>query len=433
MLDSLSNKMLALSTMTLLFVLVVLVAFFQIQSEQESTQVEINYLVDLQLDVDSLKGELWNYKQKGNSLASGKLNEIQDSIAQQLREKDAVLGIQLDDVQVMNESLQRLIKYEKQRYLSDLNNNVVGDRTSFKVSGVLYSRYSSIAQSMTEELAAIHKTVVKLHKEKLQSLIFAAAFWLVVFAIIVSAIAWLVLYRFRTDSNAIKEAMIALSRGELDTKVQCKKMDSEFKIMADFFNQMSESLRLSTVTRQELEDEVARQTCQLKHKQEQLLFLAEHDPLTNLLNRRAFDNKLDRAIQDAERKGSKLALLFIDLDDFKIVNDQFGHDAGDHVLVQVARRLEECSEGNDFVARFGGDEFVICTESANEFHHVLLKVENVLSMVARSIAFEKQALKVGASIGVSRFPDQSRCKEDLIVLADEAMYQHKQSKDTRVS
>ena len=171
----------------------------------------------------------------------------------------------------------------------------------------------------------------------------------------------------------------------------------------------------------------------MKHKQEQLLFLAEHDPLTNLLNRRAFDNKLDRAIQDAERKGSKLALLFIDLDDFKIVNDQFGHDAGDHVLVQVARRLEECSEGNDFVARFGGDEFVICTESANEFHHVLLKVENVLSMVARSIEFEKQALKVGASIGVSRFPDQSRCKEDLIVLADEAMYQHKQSKDTRVS
>ncbi|MCY9844510.1 diguanylate cyclase domain-containing protein [Vibrio caribbeanicus] len=433
MLDSLSNKMLALSTMTLLFVLVVLVAFFQIQSEQESTQVEINYLVDLQLDVDSLKGELWNYKQKGNSLASGKLNEIQDSIAQQLREKDAVLGIQLDDVQVMNESLQRLIKYEKQRYLSGLNNNVVGDRTSFKVSGILYSRYSSIAQSMTEELAAIHKTVVKLHKEKLQSLIFAAAFWLVVFAIIVSAIAWLVLYRFKTDSNAIKEAMIALSRGELDTKVQCEKMDSEFKIMADFFNQMSESLRLSTVTRQELEDEVARQTCQLKHKQEQLLFLAEHDPLTNLLNRRAFDNKLDRAIQDAERKGSKLALLFVDLDDFKIVNDQFGHDAGDHVLVQVARRLEECSEGNDFVARFGGDEFVICTESANEFHHVLLKVENVLSMVARSIEFEKQALKVGASIGVSRFPDQSRCKEDLIVLADEAMYQHKQSKDTRVS
>ena len=433
MLDSLSNKMLALSTITLMFVMVVLVSFFQIQSEQESTQTEINYLVDLQLTVDSLKGELWNYKEKGNSHASGSLKEIQNSIAQQLKEKDTVLGIQLDSVQAMNESLQRLIDYEEKRYLSNLKNNFITDGSSFEVSGILYSRYSSIAQSMTEELAAIHKTVVKSHKEKLQSLMYAAAFWLIVFAIIVSVIAWLVLLRFKTDSDAIKEAMIALSQGELDTKVQCKKMDSEFKIMADFFNQMSESLRVSTVTRQELEDEVAQQTYQLKHKQEQLLFLAEHDPLTNLLNRRAFDSQLERAIKNAERKHTKLALLFIDLDDFKVINDQFGHDAGDHVLVEVARRLEKCSEGNDFVARFGGDEFIICTESASEFHHVLLKVENVLSIVARTIHFEKQALKVGASIGVSRFPDQSRCKDDLIVLADEAMYQHKQSKDTRVS
>lgn len=125
---------------------------------------------------------------------------------------------------------------------------------------------------------------------------------------------------------------------------------------------MTVSLCRSTVTRKELEEEVLRQTRQLKHKQEQLLFLSEHDPLTNLMNRRAFDKQLENAMIKANRSGCKLALLFIDLDEFKQVNDTYGHDAGDVVLVNIAQRLEESVRESDFVGRLGGDEFVICLD-----------------------------------------------------------------------
>ncbi|MEF1289726.1 GGDEF domain-containing protein, partial [Vibrio sp. M260118] len=185
----------------------------------------------------------------------------------------------------------------------------------------------------------------------------------------------------------------------------------------------------STVTKQELENEITRQTKQLKHKQEQLLFLSEHDPLTNLLNRRAFDKQLDQSITKARRSGHKLAILFIDLDDFKEVNDSYGHDAGDHVLVQVAKRLTGCVRESDIVGRIGGDEFVVCLDLLDTLEGVPRKIDQLSTAISAPLEFDGRTLNVGSSIGIACYPDQGITKDDLLCIADKAMYVQKECKD----
>ena len=123
-----------------------------------------------------------------------------------------------------------------------------------------------------------------------------------------------------------------------------------------------------------------------------------------------------------------MALLFIDLDDFKEINDTYGHDAGDFVLIKVAERLVECVRESDFVGRLGGDEFVVCLDLLNDFDIVPMKVEQIKSAINEPIVFDERNLKVGASVGVSQFPDHTKNKEALVCLADEAMYLSKRSK-----
>jgi diguanylate cyclase (GGDEF)-like protein len=288
-----------------------------------------------------------------------------------------------------------------------------------------------IIQNMTEELAYVHQAVLNRNADILKSVMSTAAAWLIICSILVSVTAWLILFRFKSGAEAMKTAILGLAKGQLDTKVEAVKMDSEFRVIASFFNQMTVSLRHSTVTKKELEEEVLRQTQQLKHKQEQLIFLSEHDPLTNLVNRRAFDKQLESAIVKANRTECKLALLFIDLDDFKCINDTYGHDAGDFVLIQVAERLSKCIRESDFVGRLGGDEFVICLDLLNDFNIVSSKVAQIEQAIREPIIFHERTLQVGASIGVSHFPDHTKNKDALICLADEAMYNAKKIKDAR--
>lgn len=220
----------------------------------------------------------------------------------------------------------------------------------------------------------------------------------------------------------MKKAILDLASGQLDTKVENVKMDSEFRVISRFFNQMTASLRQSTVTKQELEEEVKRQTMQLHKKQQQLLFLSEHDPLTNLMNRRAFDKQLESALIKANRTERKLALLFLDLNDFKQVNDTYGHNAGDMVLTAVAQRLTDCIRESDFVGRLGGDEFVVCLDLLTSFDVVKQKVEQIKKLVNQPIYYDERYLQVSVSVGISRYPDDSKNKDTLMSIADEAMY-----------
>lgn len=153
--------------------------------------------------------------------------------------------------------------------------------------------------------------------------------------------------------------------------------------------------------------------------------LANHDPLTGLPNRRLFFARTDGALDHARRIGQPLALLFIDLDGFKPVNDRFGHDAGDQVLRVTAERLAGCLRSSDLVARIGGDEFTVLLEGAGSVADVERIAGKLIHALSAEITLGRRTLSVGASIGIALFPRDADDAQDLLKAADDALYRAK--------
>lgn len=163
--------------------------------------------------------------------------------------------------------------------------------------------------------------------------------------------------------------------------------------------------------------------------------LAHHDALTGLPNRLVFEEQLDRALERARRAGTRIALVFIDLNGFKAINDRFGHAAGDQVLQHMARRLREALRGSDSVARLGGDEFVAILESLSlersPHDEARAVAGKLLAALTPPVLLEQGPQQVGASLGIAMFPDHAQSKDRLIHLADLAMYEAKRSGDNQ--
>ncbi len=159
----------------------------------------------------------------------------------------------------------------------------------------------------------------------------------------------------------------------------------------------------------------------LKEAEEEIRRLAHHDALTGLPNLRLFNDHIFRAIARAKRRDYQVAVLFIDLDDFKEVNDDLGHEAGDVVLVEVSKRLLACVREVDLVARTGGDEFLVMLENV-ERKRVEEIGQRIVESVRQPIAIEDETVAVGASIGAAFYPQDGEEARTLIKAADQAMY-----------
>jgi diguanylate cyclase (GGDEF)-like protein/PAS domain S-box-containing protein len=159
--------------------------------------------------------------------------------------------------------------------------------------------------------------------------------------------------------------------------------------------------------------------------QEQLQRQANHDLLTGLPNRTLLRDRLEQALIRAARLGYYLPLVFIDLDNFKFINDGLGHAAGDQLLVEIAQRLSACVRGSDTVARLGGDEFVLVLNDHYRVSTVISQLERVLKEIHRPITLYGRDFQVGASLGVAMFPDDGEEAQDLLKRADIAMYEAK--------
>jgi len=166
---------------------------------------------------------------------------------------------------------------------------------------------------------------------------------------------------------------------------------------------------------------------QRKRAQEQILHLANHDPLTGLTNRALGRDRLMLALARARRNGSRAAVLFIDLDGFKAINDSLGHAMGDALLAELARRLSAGVRESDTVARYGGDEFLFVLFDIADDHAAERVAEMLLATVSRPLSLQGREISVGASIGIAVFPDHGDSPEDLLSAADGAMYTAKQS------
>jgi diguanylate cyclase (GGDEF)-like protein/PAS domain S-box-containing protein len=156
---------------------------------------------------------------------------------------------------------------------------------------------------------------------------------------------------------------------------------------------------------------------------EQLIWeQANFDSLTGLPNRRMFQDRLGRAIKKSKRSGLSLALLFLDLDNFKEVNDTLGHDMGDRLLQQTAARLKGCVRETDIIARLGGDEFTIVVSDLKDAEHVGTIAQKILRKLSEPFALDNEVAYVSASIGITLYPTDASDAEGLLKSADQAMY-----------
>lgn len=164
-----------------------------------------------------------------------------------------------------------------------------------------------------------------------------------------------------------------------------------------------------------------------KRYRDQLEFQANHDPLTRLPNRNLLRDRLSQAQAMAEREGGSVALAFVDLDNFKVINDSLGHGIGDRLLVTIARRLKMCLRSVDTVARYGGDEFVLILHQLGPPELLGRVLERILQDIAEPIQIDGHELTVSCSIGVSMLPGDGTDLETLLQNADVAMYSAKAS------
>ena len=169
-----------------------------------------------------------------------------------------------------------------------------------------------------------------------------------------------------------------------------------------------------------------------KQMHERLEHMAQYDQLTHLPNRQLFLDRLKTALARARRDQSLLSLLFLDLDDFKQVNDTLGHAMGDLLLQRVAQRLLECVRGSDTVARLGGDEFVVLLEGGHAREHAAAAADKILAAFGQPFDLEGIRLSIQPSIGVAIYPEHGGEEHRLLGHADEAMYLSKKSGGNQV-
>lgn len=215
--------------------------------------------------------------------------------------------------------------------------------------------------------------------------------------------------------NSLGQAAEAIGSGQFPLRLNIRRTD-EIGHLAHAFKNMSEKLQ---------------------HSSAQIRHLAYHDSLTGLPNRRMFLDYVERALSYARRHNKSFALLFLDLDNFKQVNDTLGHDAGDQLLREVAERLTTCIRAEDYiargetdvgntVARLGGDEFIILIPNISSSYQAAKVAERIVNALLKPIFLRQKAFYVGTSIGITVYPDDGADVDSLVKNADIAMYRAKQ-------
>jgi len=175
----------------------------------------------------------------------------------------------------------------------------------------------------------------------------------------------------------------------------------------------------------ELERQVASQTAELRERERQLEQMAYFDALTGLPNRRMFTEDFNRVSALMRRQQGKLALLLIDLDRFKQVNDTLGHDAGDALLIETARRLKATTRESDYVFRLGGDEFAILLVDVLEPSSIEIRCRKMIGAFQEAASFNGAQILTSLSIGIATFPTDGETLEELYKVADLALYESK--------
>jgi diguanylate cyclase (GGDEF)-like protein len=213
--------------------------------------------------------------------------------------------------------------------------------------------------------------------------------------------------------------------GPLNTMVGAINRFSKEHVISTLPLTRKDELGLLSRSFHDMQTQIMAHLSELDEHRKALDHLARHDTLTGLPNRRMFFDRLEHAIASSRRSGKNLAVLFVDLDGFKEINDTFGHAVGDKVLINVAILLKSSVREVDTVARLGGDEFVILIDMIDDTKHVTTIVQKLHNLFQRAIQIDGRELYVHASIGAGIFPRDGKDADELMLKADQAMYNSK--------
>ncbi|WGW01655.1 diguanylate cyclase [Vibrio sp. YMD68] len=427
MMNSILHKLSFLAVSAFLLVVLVTASLLNIRDKHQLGDSQLKTILEIQLRVDMLRSQLWVFLQHGDQESLEEVYIAQQNLAKNLSQK-MDFPASINNLKRMNHSLAVLLRQEINLYsFSTSLSNTTNSSPSPNEEAILllHSRYNMIVQTMEEELFHLQTNVLRTHSAHNEKSIVKTALILLFFSIMVAVLALLILKQFRIGSNVIKSGIYKLSAGDFSSRIAQPKLDEEFAIIVDFFNEMKGSLQEHTVTKDQLEKEIKLKTSTLRKQTDQLQYLSERDSLTGVLNRRAFHVSLEKAMSEASKSETKIAIIFIDLDKFKLVNDTKGHLAGDKVLLTYASRLKEASRPTDIIGRLGGDEFAVCLTSLSNTHQVESTLQALLTELDKPIALDDEDVFVNSSIGVSIYPTESESLDELLDLADKAMYQAK--------
>ncbi len=226
--------------------------------------------------------------------------------------------------------------------------------------------------------------------------------------------------------NAVlKEELVAqLPLEEIqDALAQNKDIEDKVQECAEDLHVVNAALTEEIAERKKLEQQLA----EAEAEEEKNRYLAYHDVTTGLANRALFNDRMEQALAQAERHNRSLAVMFIDLNKFKSINDTYGHDIGDKVLQTVGGRLQTCVRDEDTISRLGGDEFLCLLLEVKEEADIAHIAELMIAGVSETCDFADVRLAVSASIGIAIYPQDATTTEALIKNADVAMYKAKQN------
>jgi diguanylate cyclase (GGDEF)-like protein len=225
----------------------------------------------------------------------------------------------------------------------------------------------------------------------------------------------------RDEAADLREEVTMLREKALHAQEEAASAKAALSALTDAqLREANEHLVVATVRAQTMTETAEQATAQMSH-------MAEHDFLTDLPNRALLTDRLAQSIALAQRHGTKVALMYLDLDHFKHINDSLGHAVGDQLLQSVAKRLQACVRLSDTVSRQGGDEFVVLLAEVKEVQDAVFTAEKLIAAMADPHLIDGHQLHISLSIGISLYPDDGQDVEAVVRNADTAMYQAKKS------
>ena len=418
-----AHRLLFLVVLSLIMTQVLLYSLTKHREIQGNSHVRLEHVTRVEQQIDLVRNQLWQLQQYGDQQAIFDIRKEQQNLTTLLRATQTDTPEQsllVNSLLKINEGIGKLLTITEQQHQSTTEHGITS------ANGMLMSRYGIAFQAMTETIFQYQRSVIAFTTSEQQTYFYLNGAAMLLFTLTLVGVATRTYSQFSQSLNLLNKGISALAEGDMKSQIHLANNDELAKLGREF-NRMKACLEETTILKDELSKEVDKQTLQLQQQQEKLRYLADHDDLTGLFSRSAFNNLLKVCLLRCQRNGDKAGLLFVDLDKFKPINDTHGHAAGDLALVEISDRMKELLRKSDIIARFGGDEFVILVEPVKHQDELMALGHKLLDCLNHPIEYQGVTLELGISIGISVYPYDGLSAEELLLNADDAMYRAKKS------